>query len=138
VRKYFVPTLLILCFALAKPAFAQDRFDSGPNKGFTQSPTEHIIVEIDSPFVVRVVRGFIKNPQGYGLPEVTFEIRDESGRIRGVKTDEMGKFKVSEIAPGTYSFKATKDGFQSVVGKIVVAKKSNHKASIQLTMPLGV
>jgi hypothetical protein len=25
-----------------------------------------------------------------------------------------------------------------VVGKIVVAKKSGHKASIQLTMPLGV
>ena len=50
----------------------------------------------------------------------------------------MGRFKISGTAAGRYCFKATKDGFQSVIGKIVVGKKSTHKASIELTMPLGV
>jgi len=72
------------------------------------------------------------------MPDVTFEIRAESGRIREAKTDTMGRFKISGTAAGTYSFKATRNGFQSVVGKIVVAKKSDHKASIELTMPIGV
>jgi len=119
-------------------SFAQDRFESGPNKGFTRSPTEHMIVKIESPFKVESVHGVIKDPAGYPMPDVTFEIRTESGRIREAETDKMGRFKISGTAAGTYSFKATKDGFQSVIGKIVVAKKLNRKASIELTMPLGV
>ncbi len=119
-------------------SFAQDRFESGPHKGFTRSPTEHIIVEIESHFEVQSVHGVIKDPVGYPMPDVTFEIRTESGRMREAKTDKMGRFKISGATAGTYSFKATKDGFQSVIGKIVAAKKLNHKASIELTMPLGV
>jgi uncharacterized surface anchored protein len=84
------------------------------------------------------VHGVIRDPAGESLPGVDFKIRDASGRVRGAKTDKTGRFKISGTAAGTYSFKATKDGFQSVTGKIVVARKLNHKTSIELTMPRGV
>ena len=97
-----------------------------------------MIFEMERPFAVQSVHGVINDPAGYPMPDVTFQIRAESGRIRKSKTDKMGRFKISGTAAGMYSFKASEDGFQSVIGKIVVGKKLNHKASIALTMPLGV
>jgi uncharacterized surface anchored protein len=72
------------------------------------------------------------------LPEADFEIRDSFGKVRGGKTDKFGKFKISDVSPGTYAFKAAKDGFQSVAGKVTVAKRFTTDASVRLTMPLGV
>jgi len=133
VRLTLVATISLFCCA-------QERFDSGKFKGFTKSPSEHIIVELDEPFQVRSLRGVVLSKvDREPLVNVTFEIRDESsGQVRGTKTDRKGCFKMRSIPDGTYTFKATRNGFQSVVGTVVVSEKANRKKIINIQMPLGV
>jgi len=133
-----LPLILLAILSPTSSVFLQVRFDSGPHKGFLKSPTEHIIVEIREPFEVSSVRGTIRDAAGRSLPETDFEIRDASGRVRASKTDRFGGFKISNVSPGTYSFKSTRNGFQPVTGKITVSKKPKNDAPIQLTMPFGV
>ncbi|HYL11364.1 MAG TPA: carboxypeptidase-like regulatory domain-containing protein [Candidatus Acidoferrales bacterium] len=135
-RFLFLIFLLICC---AKPLGAQDRFDSGPYKGFSRSPDEHIIVELEQPFRVRGIRGVIRDPSGSPLPKTVFEIRkDSSGKVWGAVADRHGRFWIPGIPPGTYSFKATLRSFQSVAGKITVSARAHRKSAIELILPLGV
>jgi hypothetical protein len=117
---------------------SQDRFDSGPHKGFLKSPTEQFIVEIREPFEVKIVHGIISGVRGEPMPDVYFEIRDRFGRVRASKTDRLGKFKIPNTSPGNYSFKTTRNGFQSVIGKISVSQKPPKEALIRLAMSVGV
>jgi hypothetical protein len=138
-------TLFAVAFIVALPiarlhsAQASERFDSGPFKGFRKSSIEHIIVTLDEPFNVRFVQGnTLFSVTTEPCSEVLFEIRDAAGNVRGVVSDARGRFKFSGIAPGSYDFKATKDGFQSVTGKIIVSKHANRKSNIQIKMQVGV
>src|SRR5262245_44386002 len=95
--------------------------DSSPSKkygcgieGFTKSPSEHIVVELDRPFRVKTVEGVITS-QGGEWPDgvfVLFELRPNHGKskLRQSKTDSRGSFKVSDVPPGEYCFKAAVDG----------------------------
>jgi len=124
--------------ALARSSSAEDRFVSGPHKGFKRSATEHIITEIAKPIEMQSVHGVITDPAGEPLPDADFEIRSASGRVRGTRSDKSGKFWISGAAAATYRFKATKDGFQSIIGTIVVAKTASKKSAVILAMKLGV
>lgn len=117
---------------------AQERIESGWLKGFTKSPTEHIIVEVDEPFTVRVVRGVVLDPSGAEMDGVVVEIQDGTGRIRGTRTGPKGAFKLGGVPKGTYRFKVTMNGFQSVVGQIVVSKKANKDNKVKIVMNVGV
>ncbi len=59
-------------------------------------------------------------------------------RIRAARTAANGRFEVGRVPEGTYIFKATLDGFQSVVGMLVVSKKAGRRKIIDVEMPLGV
>lgn len=120
------------------PAKAQDRFESGPGKGFLRSPTEHIIVELPELLRVRNVEGSIADPHKDDMANVAFEIRDESGSIRTAFTDSRGRFHIRGVPKGTYRFKTTKNGFQSIVGTIIITKDASKKNAINLQMNLGV
>jgi hypothetical protein len=85
-------TLLLGGCALAQTKGA----DSVPSKkspcgieGFTKSPSEHIVVELDRPLRVRTVEGTITS-QGGEWPEgtfVLFELRPNGkGKLRKMKT----------------------------------------------------
>jgi hypothetical protein len=125
--------LLFLLFAL-NPA-QQDQIDL---QGFTRSSTEHIINESDAPMVVRSVRGRITmGVERSELSEVLIELRDTNGRIRSTTTGENGEFKL-RVPNGSYEFKITRDGFQSIVGKIEVTRKAPKSARVDLNMELGV
>jgi hypothetical protein len=136
--RWVLPLILLAILSPTDSVLSQARFDSGPHKGFLKSPTEHVIVEIREPFEVRSVRGTIRDAAGRSLPETDFEIRDASGRVRASRTDGFGGFKISNVSPGIYTFKSTRNGFQSVVGKIAVSRKLKNDAPIQLTMSPGV
>jgi hypothetical protein len=113
----------------------------GPLAGFTKSPTEHIIVEIDEPFVVRFVAGVIREDGNQDpFPGALFEIRGPGGsmKIRGAPTDVQGRFRLRHISAGTYKFKATLNGFQSVVGTIIVSPKAGKRRAIAIKLPIGV
>lgn len=111
--------------------------------GFTLSPSEHIIDEITEPFVVREVKGRIDNVAGPGWWKdrlVLFEIRGirKDTEIHKVYADENGNFAMKDITEGRYCFKATVDGWQSVVGIIVVGLKADPTNKITFVMNLGV
>ena len=127
-----------LAATLAALSPAQERFETGWLKGFTKSPTEHIINEPEKPFTVRAVRGVVLDPSGAEMDGVVVEIRDEAGRVRGTKTNRKGMFRLSGVRKGTYKLKVTMNGFKSVVGDVVVSKKANKTDEMKIIMNVGV
>lgn len=110
--------------------------------GFTLAIDEHIIDEIEQPFVVREVNGRILSATEQGWPRgirVLFEIR-EIGRtlIKKTYADENGDFIMKNISEGRYCFKATVTGWQSAIGVIIVSKRADPKNRISFEMRLGV
>jgi len=133
--------LVLLTLGITTSCFAQERFQSGEFKGFTKSATEHIISRVDEPLTVPSVRGAILfKGKGEPVKDVVFEIRGpgNSERIRSSKSDAAGLFHISRVPEGIYIFKATKDGFQSVVGRVIVSGKADHQNGITIEMPVGV
>lgn len=136
--------LLLLCFALVldiSGSGQERRYTCGPEKGFLRSSTEHITVEVEEPFEVRSVAGRITRAVGDlgPLEGVAFEIRGpgDSEKVQGTLTDRKGNFRLRAIE-GTYRFKATMDGFQSIVGTITVSKRASRSSRIDLAMRVGV
>src|SRR5215475_822794 len=122
-------------------------FASAQEKGivgdFTKSPTEHIINQIEQPFTVRSVIGIVTRQTGgptEPLQNVLFEIQGPGSdrKIRRASSDENGRFKMGRVPSGTYKFKATLNGFQSVMGTIVVSKKASRFNEIKIGMAIGV
>jgi hypothetical protein len=134
-----VSWLLIWLVATVGPGTAQDKARVGD---FAKSPTEHIINQLEQPFVVRSVEGSITNKAGYRepLPNVLVEIQgpDTDRKIRRATTDGHGRFRIRHVPVGTYKFKATLNGFQSVMGTITISKKAPKGDEIKLEMPVGV
>jgi len=70
-----------------------------------------MIVEIASPFEVQSVHGVIKDPAGYPMPDVTFEIRTESGRIREVRPTRWADSRFPEQPRGGIASKLPRTAF---------------------------
>jgi|SRR5205823_4964943 len=87
------PWLLACLIAITALGMTQEKATIGD---FTKSPTEHIINEIDQPFVVRSVAGVISRKQGDQgpMPNVLFEIQGPGTdrKIRRSRTDGHGRF----------------------------------------------
>lgn len=132
--------ILLFCLLhLGPQAQAPKSFDYGKLSEFTKSPTEHVIYELGRPIDVSSIRGFITDSGGHALANVIFEIRKKSlDAVRRTMTDSHGRFSMRGAAAGTYDFKATLDGFQSVVGVIIVSGKLVHNAKIHIEMRTGV
>jgi carboxypeptidase family protein len=108
---------------------------------FTKSATEHIINQIDKPFEVKSVKGTISMERSDNrLAGVLFEIEGPGSdrRIRHALSDKHGHFRIPHVPKGTYRFKATLNGFQSVIGMIVVSKPRTKASEINIQMRLGV
>jgi hypothetical protein len=118
---------------------AQDKATIGD---FTKSPTEHILIQLEQPFVVRSVKGFIRRKQGDQEPlsNVLIEIQGPGNdrTIKRTTTNEHGRFRMGHVAEGTYKFKTTLNGFQSVMGTITVSKKATRHDEIKIELPVGV
>jgi hypothetical protein len=139
-KSRIINRFLIGTLAIAIPLSGQERFPSGEFKGFTISATEHQIVRVDKSINVRSVRGAILFvEQNDTLADVLFEIRgpNNSDRIRSATTGASGQFKIPHVPEGIYAFKATKDGFSSVVGTLVVSKHADRHTSSKIEMPIG-
>jgi hypothetical protein len=110
-------------------------------RDFTRSPTEHIINQLENPFLVRAVAGVIVlKGGGDPLPNALLELQGpgKSKKIRSVTADENGRFTMRRVPRGAYKFKATLNGFQSVVGTMVVSKTGPAGPEIRIEMPFGV
>lgn len=132
--------LLMCVIVMSMLTAAQEKSTVGD---FTKSPTEHIINQIEQPFVVRSVQGTVSRQTGgpvEPLANVLFEIEGPGTdrKIRHAKTDENGRFKMGHVPVGTYKFKATLNGFQSVMGTITVSKEAPKTDKIKIAMAIGV
>lgn len=110
-------------------------------RDFTRSPTEHIINQLDSPIVVRTIAGIVVlKGGGDPLPDVLLELQGPgtNKKMRRVRTDENGRFTMRRVPRGTYKFKTTLNGFQSVMGSIEVSKKAPADRQITIEMAFGV
>jgi len=108
---------------------------------FTRAREEHIIVEVPRPFQVRAVVGIVVlKGEGVPIPKVLLEIQGPgpNKKIRHTTSGEDGRFLFRHISAGTYRFKATLNGMQSVMGTIVVVKKGESDQEIRIEMPFGV
>jgi len=132
---------LFLIYALTIGALSAIQ-DTAPVGDFAKSPTEHIINHLERPFVVKSVRGSVSREQGDHEPlaNVLFELQGPGGdqRIRRTLTDKHGRFKLGHIPEGTYKFKATLNGFQSVMGIIKVSKRLGQVDDVKIEMAVGV
>jgi hypothetical protein len=118
----------------------QNRFGDGEFKGFTKSPTEHIINRYEGIVAARTFEGSVFDPTGAPMPGALVEVRGPgtSERIKGTVADKRGQFKIGRLNNGTYAFKITYNGFQSVVGRLQIDSAAERKAPIKITLQLGV
>src|SRR6266540_6652302 len=128
--------ILSCVIATVAPGMTQEKDLIGD---FTRSPTEHIINQIEQPFVVRSVQGMVIRKEGFREPlaGVLFEIQGPGTdrKIRRGTTDKYGRFRIGHVPQGTYKFKATLNRFQSVMGSIIVSKRAGNTDEIKVEMP---
>jgi Carboxypeptidase regulatory-like domain len=120
-------------------AMCQERYKSGPFKGFVKDEPVLETVEISRPFRRASLSGVIVYGAGQTetvVADAIFEIRDASGKVLSAKTDANGKFEMPAVPAGTYVFKATKSQFHPVVGTIVISDEYSSK-SIRIQLQLG-
>jgi hypothetical protein len=135
--------ILLACVLILQSCAASKRpMEPCPIEDFTLSRIEHIVEQAEKPFVVRHVRGQLIS-EGGDWPDdwpILFEIR---GTWAGAKTirayaDGKGNFEIPAVAEGRYCFKATVEGWRSVIGIIKVDRHANPKRSIRIVMLMGV
>jgi protocatechuate 3,4-dioxygenase beta subunit len=130
--------LLVVFSVFTLSGQGQPRYASGPYKGFVQEEPELNKGEIGPPFKASTtVSGVVVYPDGKPMPGALFEIRDRLGSILHAVTQDDGTFRMSHVSPGTYNFKVTRNGFHSVIGKIVVSDKTTRKKSIHIQLKVG-
>jgi len=128
---------IFLYVSLAQTLTAQERFDSGPYKGFVREKPELSTTALPRPFNVASVKGRIVYSGGEKLSGAFFEIRDKFGHVRSAITDENGAFALANVPPGAYDFKVTKNEFQSVIGKVIVSRRFSKTKAIHISIQLG-
>ena len=132
---FFIPILLPCAVLLG-----QSRFSSGEFKGFTVSPTEHIINRYEEEVKAHVFLGVVVDPSGFPISGVVVEVRGpgKNEHVKGTLTDESGRFQFRHLRVGTYAFKVTSNGFQSVVGQVQIVAASGQKPLVRITLKVGV
>jgi len=109
--------------------------------GFTPNPIEHVVNYRRDAIEVRSVQGTLTSVGGRRPIDVSvrFEIRGpgSSGNVRRAVADREGRFTMDNVPPGSYCFRASAIGWQSVVGRITVAP-TGPRRTIELTLLLGV
>jgi len=125
---------------LACVVLGQSLFGDGEFKGFTRSPTEHIINSYKRVVTARTFEGSVVDPSGAPIQGAIVEVRGPGAitRVRGTETDRRGQFRVGRLSAGAYAFKSTHDGFQSVVGQLKIDSSKERKVPTKITLQVGV
>jgi hypothetical protein len=134
-------TGLILFIAAAFTGQGQERFTTGELKGFTKSPTEHIIEKLEETPIMRMVEGSVGSKSlDKPLEGVLIEIRGPGATetLRSASSDRRGRFRLRRVPDGDYKIKATLNGFRSVVGAISVRSSAKAHKSLRIEMLHGI
>jgi hypothetical protein len=148
-NEFLLKTILIVLSLLilrqyieTKQQEKKDFYTFCSSYGFTEASIEQIS-HLEKPFVVKTVCGTVL--RGDGLPmgtEVIFEIRKKDKNWKNQKiyktmTDEKGNFCIKCVKRGTYCFKVTLEGWQSVMGEIILTDKADKNSKILIKLEPG-
>jgi hypothetical protein len=111
--------------------------------GFSEANVEYIIEFLKAPFIVKKVSGRILRTDGEPMPGILLEIRGKdinwkSQKIYRAYADKNGFFHFKHVKQRTYCFKTTFDGWQSVMGEIIVSDKAKGNSNILIKIGPGV
>jgi len=119
----------------------QERIESGRFKGFSKSPTEHMIEDFDRMPVVRRFEGTVViKERNEPMEGVLVELRGpgEGKAVTGVRTNKRGAFRFGSVPEGLYAFKMTKNGFRSIVGQVEIKRSAKKHVPLRFEMLFGV
>ena len=122
-------------------AWAQQRFETGEMKGFTKSPTEHIIERLDDQEPVRGIAGTVTSKSSSKpLAGVLIEIRGPGAndKVTSATTDRNGRFKFRKLPEGDYAIKMTLNGSRSVFGRLSVRPSAKQSRPLRIELLHGV
>jgi len=124
----FLPGLVLLVL-LAPSAFSQQRYDSGPWKGFQMGRPEGLPLTFAPIHCGANLNGSVNLEGKRAIAGVVVELRGPGGKteVRAAKTDAGGHFAFHALADGTYQLKTTRDGFGSAVGTVEVSHSSKSE-----------
>jgi membrane associated rhomboid family serine protease len=88
----------------------------------------------DQPFIVRSVKGAVHDVNGNVLPNARFELQSDSGKVVAALADTKGRFAITSISDGCYSFNVSRGGWQTIRGNIVVKKSTRYNVPIKIRM----
>jgi Carboxypeptidase regulatory-like domain len=86
----------------------------------------------------------VSPPSGAGHPEWGRDgwchtgTPQRDGANTGTKTNGKGAFKLKGVPEGAYKFKVTMNGFQSIVGDVVISNKAKDADLAKVVMKVGV
>lgn len=71
------------------------------------------LLELSAQSTFSVLRGFVLDPQGAGVPQARISVRnEETGIVREATSGFEGAWEIGYLQPGVYRLQAEKDGFQ--------------------------
>ena len=83
------------------------------------------------------LNGRITDSSGSVLPAVKLAITNSAtGTVRDASTNDLGYYTVPQLQPGTYSLKAEKQGFRSIV-ETGITLEVDQRATVEITMVVG-
>ena len=103
-------------------------------------------IELATPFVVSELKGTISSSRHQPLSEAEFVLEVAHNLFVGVFTDITGSFTLSTttstllshgIPPGTYRFKARREGFQSTVGTVIISSAAPKHNAMDIELQPG-
>jgi len=130
--------VLLLTIVLSLYAASQERYESGPLKGFTIGQSSGNAIEISEPFRVCTVKGVIEAEQGnVPVAGAVFQMRDDTGAVFTATADNNGKFSITNATAATYTIMITARGFHAAIGTLVVSRKCYRHGIIRIRLHVG-
>ncbi len=80
-----------------------------------------------------VLGGLVVDPDGLPIPGVTVVVSTPSATARTVITDADGRWEARDLPPGTYTVRASREGFGPMQSSVVVSADRTVRVDLTLT-----
>jgi Carboxypeptidase regulatory-like domain len=122
----------VLVTLLCAPALAQQRYTSGPFKGFQMAHPEGLSLAFAPLHSGTSLSGTVQLEGGAPIAGVVVELRGSGAKtdIHAAKTDAKGHFSFQSLRDGTYRLKTTRNGFGPAIGEVDVSASGKSEAVV--------
>ncbi|HET6929268.1 MAG TPA: carboxypeptidase-like regulatory domain-containing protein [Candidatus Acidoferrum sp.] len=83
------------------------------------------------------IQGTVSDSSGAAIPAVAIQVKNlETGALRNLLTDEVGRFDAASLPVGRYALKAEKSGFRGVE-KTGISLVLGHRETVDVVLQVG-